>query len=76
MVDFNLRYDQIDSLNVNFLFSMKLPNQIECTHETTAQKMGWRVISQPIPLLEKTNVSFQDTHNSNETVKKILETPR
>ena len=29
------------------------PNQIECTHETTAQKMGWRVISQPIPLLEK-----------------------
>ena len=28
-------------------------NQIECTHETIAQKMGWRVISQPIPILEK-----------------------
>ena len=51
-------------------------NQIECTHETTAQKMGWRVISQPIPILEETNVSFQDTLNSNKTIKKTLEEPR
>ena len=50
-------------------------NEIACTHETTAQKMGWRVISQPIPILEETNVSFQDTLNSNETVKKTLEEP-
>ena len=51
-------------------------NEIACTHETTAQKMGWRVISQPIPILEETNVSFQDTLNSNKTVKKTLEEPR
>ena len=50
-------------------------NEIACTHETTAQKMGWRVISQPIPILEETNVSFQDTLNSNKTVKKTLEEP-
>ena len=37
-------------------------NQIECTHETTAQKMGWRVISQPIPILEKTNVTLSNLH--------------
>ena len=52
------------------------PNQIECIHETTAQKMGWRVISQPISIPEETNVSFQDTLNSNKTVKKTLEEPR
>ena len=50
-------------------------NEIACTHETTAQKMGWRVISQPIPIPEETNVSFQDTLNSNKTVKKTLEEP-
>ena len=50
-------------------------NEIACTHETTAQKMGWRVISQPIPISEETNVSFQDTLNSNKTVKKTLEEP-
>ena len=41
-------------------------NQIECTHETIAQKMGWRVISQPIPILEKTNVSLPNAYNSHE----------
>ena len=50
-------------------------NEIACTHETTAQKMGWRVISKPIPIPEETNVSFQDTLNSNKTVKKTLEEP-
>ena len=50
-------------------------NEIACTHETTAQKMGWRVISQPIPIPEETNVSFQDTLNSNKTAKKTLEEP-
>ena len=44
------------------------PNQIECIHETTAQKMGWRVISQPIPILEKTNVSLPNAYNSNEMI--------
>ena len=43
-------------------------NQIECIHETTAQKMGWRVISQPIPILEKTNVSLPGAYNSNEMI--------
>ena len=49
-------------------------NQIECTHETIAQKMGWRVISQPIPILEKTNVSLPNAYNSHEMVK-TLEDP-
>ena len=49
-------------------------NQIECTHETTAQKMGWRVISQPIPILEKTNVSLSNAYNSNEMIT-TLENP-
>ena len=52
-----------------------MENEIACTHETTAQKMGWRVISKPIPIPEETNVSFQDTLNSNKTVKKTLEEP-
>ena len=43
-------------------------NQIECIHETTAQKMGWRVISQPLPILEKTNVSLPSAYNSNEMI--------
>ena len=51
-------------------------NEIACTHVTTAQKMGWDVIFQPMSILEETNVSFQDTLNSNETIKKTLEEPR
>ena len=36
--------------------------------------MGWRVISQPIPILEKTNVSLPNAYNSNEMIK-TLEDP-
>ena len=50
-------------------------NEIACTHVTTAQKMGWDIIFQRIPLSERANLSFQDTLNSNETVKKTLEEP-
>ena len=48
---------------------------IECTHANNRTKtMGWRVISQPIPILEKTNVSLSNAYNSNEMIT-TLENP-